>query len=89
MFAIVEIPAAWDALKIAAEPPEAVRDAIKASRTEGFTWNKPFTFGETGNNTVSSRVAAQWRKHEETVICCLSCVYPEDTAHYQFIDPNA
>ena len=79
MFAIVEIPAAWDALKIAAEPPEAVRDAIKASRTEGFTWN----------NTVSSRVAAQWRKHEETVICCLSCVYPEDTAHYQFIDPNA
>lgn len=90
MFAIVEMLVAWDALESAAEPTrEAMRDAIKASQTEGFTWNQPVTFDETGNNTGSSWVVAQWRKHEETGIYYLSCVYPEDAAYYEFIDPRA
>ena len=89
MFAIVEMLVAWDALEAAEEPTrEAMRDAIAASQTEGFTWNQPVTFDETGNNTGASWVVAQWRKHEETGVYYLSCVYPEEAAYYEFIDPR-
>lgn len=89
MFAIVEMLVAWDALESAAEPTrEAMREAISTSQTEGFTWNQPVTFDETGNNTGASWVVAQWRKNDNGVYY-LSCVYPEDAAYYEFIDPRA
>ena len=89
MFALEEMLVVWDALENAAEPTrEAVRDAIAASQTEGFTWNQPVTFDETGNNTGASWVMAQWRKNEETGEYYLSCVYPEEAASSEFIDPE-
>ena len=87
LYAMTEMMVAIDALERASEPTrEAVRDAIAESEVPAFTWNKPVTFDETGNNTGASWIVAQWKKNDDGAYY-LSCVYPEDAANYEFIDP--